>query len=345
MSFVEEPHGRHETDALPGRASLFARTARFGDRRRSDHRSPPSTSRTRASSRPLSRSASVASARYAACSSVGSASRWRADRVGVAACHRPGEGIRGAECLDVVDGRSHERPERFRRNADVTREPASPGPGGRRDGSRRSSRPRGTRPGLREPPGWAATRARSPVAPPRRGRRLRTTTPGGAPSPASTDGNDCSGCNEPTSHVGPRAVQLVELVERARARQVDHQRARFECGSEGHGRLRDGGVGRGDDDEIGAAPGLGDVDRRHAEPGRDPLGRWRVDRSARDRHRCPPACRRARPRRSYRRVRAPRGRASVAFDAPRQSFRIGLFVLASSFRPGEGAGLLGQHQC
>ena len=75
MALVEEPHGRDQSHPLTGRARGLARGPDLGDRRQGDHEASPSRSRRAASSRPLSRRASAASARYVGRSSGGNPSR------------------------------------------------------------------------------------------------------------------------------------------------------------------------------------------------------------------------------------------------------------------------------
>ncbi len=354
MAFVEEPHRRHEADAVPGRARLVARGARFGNGRHGDHRSLPPTpkrergpsrSRMRASSRPLSRRASVASAQYAARSSAGTASRWRATVSASPRATGPVSASRRAERLDVVDGRAHQRPERFQGYAGVTghaRHLAQEG-----DEMVRGDRRRRVvldPIGGRHTEGPQSERDRQSLH--RVGALDSAPRAGQARQPHLDRRQRLQRVQRADGDVGPCPPQLVELVERARARQVDDQRAALESRGEHFGRLGDGGVGRGDEHERGAVPGVGDVDRRRAEPRGSTLRRWRGHGPARDADRRPPTRNRARPRRSCRLVRGPRGRAPAAIDGPRQSssywpLRPGLFVPA----PREGAGLLGQHQC
>ena len=146
----------------------------------------------------------------------------------------------------------------------------------------------------------------------------------------------------PDLDVGAGRVQLVELLERAGAREVHHERAGAQAGGERGGGVGDGGVGRGDDHEVGVAAGVGDLatagapSRSAAAPGRRRVGR----RGRRPRPRVQPRAAERERRRSSRRGRDPRGRAPVAIDSARAPLR----SLPLRSGPGAGAGLLGRRQ-
>ena len=146
-------------------------------------------------------------------------------------------------------------------------------------------------------------RARSPGAT-RNGRRpsdsARRSTDGGPSTAHHEPGSRCEAdlgrrqrlerVQRTDLDVGAGRVQLVELVQRARAREVDHERTGPQGRRERGGGVGDDGVGGGDDHEVGVAAGVGHLRHpRRAEPvGRGP-GRRCVGAAAGHRDRGPTA--------------------------------------------------------
>ena len=138
--------------------------------------------------------------------------------------------------------------------------------------------------------------------------------PGSRATPISGDGNDCNGWSDPTSTSGRATAQLVQLVERAHAGAVDHERAGAQARRDRGRDVGDGGVGGGDQHEVGVGADEGErrVRGRRAAPRRG------APRASRARARRPrPASIPGRPWRApawSRRGRAPRGRTPAACD-------------------------------
>ena len=139
--------------------------------------------------------------------------------------------------------------------------------------------------------------------------------PGSRATPISADGNDCNGWSDPTSTSGRATAQLVQLVQRAHAGAVDHQRA----GARGSARPRTRHRRwrrRGWRSARGRRPAPATAERRVR--GRRAAPRRGAPRATRARARPPrPASSHGRPSRApawSRRGRAPRGRTPAACD-------------------------------
>ena len=285
--------------------------------------SPSSSSRSAAIVAPAERAAPrAASARYAARSSAGSASRWRAHGVDVAARHRSGErgGRRRARrrCRPSP-GRAAGTPRAARRRR---RRRATAWPEQRDEvvATRcvaaawyRTRSPGATRNG-RMP---SDTARRSTVG---RARRPRTTSPGAAASAdlGRRQATAAGGASRPRRRGGPTRSLSSSSSGHAPERWTTSAPARRPRRERGGG-VGDRGVGRGDDHEVGVAAGVGHLRDRSAHRAASAAARadGASDAAPGDRDR---RATRARPSAAATRrpgaTRDPRGRAPAASTVP-----------------------------